>query len=507
MKYFGVNNLHRFHAQSWSAVKRAYQVLADLRQKFGVWDESQHNVWKYSGWLEELIAKGMEGEDPSGLFEWEKQALGLLDVELVRSFKDDLEAMAGFFAGQRPLPAVRKEPEAEQTRPATTPPKFNQENLRLFGLADNLAVSWLNIYKKIDQKSQQTVAELFSSLWEEEEELSYELADIAVVTGVGQAAVKPYSVAELSALYGGQKANYHPHRLIRTMVDSMNSDSWKEVATILLTGLNSEERYGQTVFEWEEALLLNLTLHFVYNRFYALSEEQQDFLLENYFYRAVVVGAPAREKISEALYYTLNMVDYIYLNMLFYNALERNSERVSTNIASGTDTILGLLFNKFLNFNKSQTSGGFEFNQYISNIYQSQPGRDAYIFWLEECFFVFLHLSRADLIDHNRGGELKEIDIYRNEMLELVSMFGIGKDGASFIVNYFQQDNKKITFSAFLRQLEGIVDLKQSVAVENCLELSAIFHQAGLLPTHQDLVVYDEKSESFHWSESLGASL
>jgi hypothetical protein len=138
---------------------------------------------------------------------------------------------------------------------------------------------------------------------------------------------------------------------------------------------------------------------------------------------------------------------------------------------------------------------------FIHDLYEDKENVVLYEQWLDETFAIYFHLKNADLIPSNRGHELFADEVYVNEVVKLMSWFGIGDASEDDFVAYFSQERPLVSLNNFINELKATLHLDKEFDANNCLEFTRILHEHGLLPADEELIVFHEEDGTFHWVE------
>lgn len=306
------------------------------------------------------------------------------------------------------------------------------------------------------------------------------------------------SVEEVKKLFIGHTQGI-TGEVVHSAVEYMRNEDRPEIVTAIFDQLEKNNKHHRFFYNWDAAVVFVLSLHAAYYRFSFLSEEKQLFLLRHYFYRAIATGVPVREKLSEALYETRTVIAYAARCKQYLDVLEANDEEIPM---GDTVSVWKNLVQKYL----QEVQGDFTLEEkqrkFVHTIY-TDAGSEQYQAWLFDAIAVYSHIKNADLIDHNRGSEMAEIDLYHNDLVMLVAFSAIGMAGEEKIATYYAKEHPRVPLKALLRELKEHTVLQGEAVIQNFLELTTIFRKHGLIKNDEDLIVFHEADGAFHWNEDI----
>lgn len=149
-------------------------------------------------------------------------------------------------------------------------------------------------------------------------------------------------------------------------------------------------------FDWQSGFLFALLLRTTWMLFRILAVEHQTLLLQKYFFVSVAAGAPLRFIFRDFVESgAVGEKDQRLQRIIF--ALEQSQEIVPFTIQTGEGKVFALVYKNYLARTKEKALDGFTQEQFISDIYGTQAGRDSYIRWLREALNIVLHLKKGDV--------------------------------------------------------------------------------------------------------------
>lgn len=333
----------------------------------------------------------------------------------------------------------------------------------------------------------------------EANEAEEKVALVADVLGITTGVVQLMSFEQVVDVVQGKQKDFQLNIFLRSVAElSADKDAARLGAAIADRFVTTPPSYmgDQT---WSEAVLFVVLAFAAYAHFEATADKAQTNLLGHCYFYALALGVPVREALERALYETRTLVTYIDVTKLFADSLRVNVEEIV--LTQDKKTTFGALAQEYLRTAGDEWPTDAQQKKYLATL---SNGLSANVVdCLERSFTIFRHLQHADLVDHNRGGELTEAEQYQNDMIQLLFWFGIGADGAESLVKYFKQDNPRVPVRAFILRLREVSDLSDQVTMDNVLELTEMLHSKKLLDHDQELVEFHEQDEQFHWNDAF----
>jgi len=331
-----------------------------------------------------------------------------------------------------------------------------------------------------------------------EKQLLLQFQVIGSYLGITFATVSAYSLEECLQAFTQNKIPTDLVRIARSLKEMGKNEDAKELCEKLAQFTATGELFRQDTYTWEETIVVAMIAHTVYGKFFGLSEEAQKALLKNCFLRALAVGVPVREALQKSIYNTRTGVTYLLANQVLFDAIRENSEKIF-----GTEKVFSTLVREYLTF------GGdvFEKQEKQDEFLKTVSIADAFVSALvTEGLSIAVHLKNLDLVEKNRGEELSDAEQYQNDVIQLLYMFGIGKDGQEELKKYFSGASPRVSLNSFFQRLRETVDLKDDVSIENMVEFTDFLHTNNFLPSDKELISFNEADGQFSWNEEIFTS-
>lgn len=487
-----IQTIFEYRTQPWSEIEKAILMLSDLSLEFGDKDD-KNGVWYYASNLNGMLVDERDRADDFAFLDFDKPIISLLDSDLVAEFIKNFEEI------EEILMEEEKKNKEYQNQILSNIEIKKLDSLCLRADKKN---KWILILNNVDQNLREPLLKKIKDLIDLEEELYYQLTNIGAVLGlysVGQL----YSLDEIKTFLVEGGGEYSLLRLLRTFSEYVRDENRHDLVSLLMDLLNTQFYFEKDGYSWDDMIVITMMLHIVFYRFEDLTDENQIILVQYYTFRALLCGVSVRQKIQEVLYNTSFVVDYVVASMDFYQALENNQEKILVNVQNEEEKVISQLLKNYLALTGENFADGYKLTNYIDEVYNGQKYRGMLTSWLQEIFYIFIHLKNADLVDKNKGHELTEEEQYQNDMALLVAYFMIGEDGKDFIKNYFLGSEKKVSILGFINGLKKVVDLKDDLVVENISILLDVLKENNLLSDDQEIIIFNEELGEFEFNNDL----
>lgn len=263
----------------------------------------------------------------------------------------------------------------------------------------------------------------------------------------------------------------------------------------LLTLLQKDEWLKKEEFSLEEVLLFDLALFTLWSEFTFLSYENQQFIIEKYFYHSFLVGIPVDKVLNDILYQSPDIEQYILYNGLFLKALEKNTETVLFGVQK---RLFREVVNEFITVDNILDTKKIDI--FIS---KNSSGKDKDFFSaMRASLDVVIKIKSGNLIQKFQFEEKTENFIYDEDVKKLIFCF-INKIYWPNIKRYFKQKDPLVKLSAFLYQLSHHDTFDNEDVVQNYLEFTNYLKENNLLQPNQEIIEFNEDDGKFHSSDSF----
>ena len=215
--------------------------------------------------------------------------------------------------------------------------------------------------------------------------------------------VVPYDTIELQLVVKGDKNLYNPTIILSTLHHLMHggnsaedAEVTKVYAQIVVGSLFPAQSQGEVVeYGWIEALVYSTVLQAVWCNFSLLTPDRQQFLLQNYYYQAIVNGVPVREHLKNFL---LSSPNKEAAEAVFERSIENNREVVPVKIGGTEGRLFVEVLKEYIAALYSGTISTLAQEKVLLNFYKGQEGVEIYTAWLREAFGIYYHLKRRDFL-------------------------------------------------------------------------------------------------------------
>jgi len=213
---------------------------------------------------------------------------------------------------------------------------------------------------------------------------------------------EPYNWVELEEIIQGEDRFYDDIYFVNTLRSIITGKDNLEHSKVLLKSLStkSEQEDDRGLYFWDEAFVFSMILQAIWKNFAFFEKQKQIFLLQNYFYTAIVAGVPAQKLIIQALDKADEAKDesVIKLNNNFIKAIAGSHETVPIDTISEGGKRLSDIVSEC--FTKVYSGKGVDIlaqENYIKEIYKGQQHADIFSFWIREVLNIILHMRKKNL--------------------------------------------------------------------------------------------------------------
>lgn len=222
-----------------------------------------------------------------------------------------------------------------------------------------------------------------------------------LVAGIGSIPnMAPYTIPELKAILQGEGRFYDDSILLLTLRRAMEAPGGIEYASLMLRTLppgnapaDLKDRYW-----WDDALILAGTLQLVWRFFPILDQAEQEAVLQHYLYRSLVLGAPVRLWVQEALSKATDETALSGMYALFTKALLESQESVPLDREATKGKNLADIYREYLVKVYNEDISALAQEKFISDFYQNAASASIYALWLREAVNIFAHLKKGNFI-------------------------------------------------------------------------------------------------------------
>ncbi len=322
---------------------------------------------------------------------------------------------------------------------------------------------------------------------------------MAAFVGISGVVIKLLSPEQMQNYQWSDCLNDLP-RVIYTVHDWVRDKNQREALVFALRLLQGQlAAPAQEKLSVNARLLYRLCLDVVYARYGDLEEPEQKMVLINYYCAGIAVGAPVEVALKKWLYNTREILSFMARSAFLSENLEHNSEILVTKITQQPAITFIELYRTLPAIADEKMAHGIINRHVISRLDRlSSPELEMVARMLE----IVWRIRNTALVSNNRGGELTELEKYNNDMILLITWFGIGEAGAEPLTKYFSADTPRVPLASFIDQLKDIANLTDQVTIDNIMELTDLLHHEAWLPEDQELIMFHEADGQWHWNKS-----
>ncbi|KKW42252.1 MAG: hypothetical protein UY92_C0009G0056 [Candidatus Magasanikbacteria bacterium GW2011_GWA2_56_11] len=449
--------LPRYFVADWPVTASSVRKLAEAGRRISVDNPKLDTVWQYARQITDFLATAADDPENFVLEPWERQVISLVETQPLEEAVSELAML------EQSIAKANRRGGAELSSGGLAEAvTLSAENLDFLKLGDDVRAEWQPFVQHI-----------------------YSLEEFQAKT----AAWEDLNVA----------------RLARSAVELSAAEHKKDAAQAILSLCLSLPVNDATQYTWEEAFLLTVFIQVVYRALPQLSEDDRISAVKNFFYRAIMLGVPVRQICAELVYDTDTPISYALEHRSLSQALADNVEKVVLSL----DGPVSRPWSDTLSEYRSRARGGQDetnsAREYALDLYPEGAAEPRLREWYAEMLDIFVHLEKADLVPHNRGGELAPDEAYHNDLVQLIAWFGVGEAARKDLVGYFQTAGARVPLAAFHKSLEAAADLSQDTTVENALAWADALRSAGLLGPDEEILEFHENDGRFHWRRQLTA--
>lgn len=462
--------LYNFEQHSWREARQMYFDLFDFTNKVDLWPKENSVVGRIKYVVDFLNSDlGLEERIEHSA----KHALSMLDTELVNNFSSIFRNIIRWLS-QHGLSAVELHGGVEE---------FIFKNSQL------------------SEPERQEVRRLFSDFYNFESELAGKLKLIIAVIG-GERLVFPYTFGELTEIVFEGTGDIDDERFLTTLSEAKYDDkNGYRFVKLIIDFLSIHNEANEKPMEWEEALVLYSLLDVLYYRFFKLTGADRWFVLQNYFYKAIVCDLPVKKVLQDYLRDCDSTFDYMIRSSELKDCLSSNLENVPVDLEKDEKQQLLFLLKNFISRSGGDVLGGYKMEEFLQGLYKDKIGRDASVSWLREAFVIILHINDASLIDWYKDREVGSEERASEDKVKLLSYVCFGGTILHRVVDYFNNKGNIVSLGVFIQALKESIDLTDENMVKKILDFGEVLKENNLLGGGSVLLEFHESDGKFHWNE------
>jgi len=491
--------LPRYFVADWPVTASSVRKLAEAGRRISVDNPKLDTVWQYARQITDFLATAADDPENFVLEPWERQVISLVETQPLEEAVSELAML------EQSIAKANRRGGAELSSGGLAEAvTLSAENLDFLKLGDDVRAEWQAAFTSLSAADRAEFKEGLLRLRAALDPVMIELRYVAGVLGAVPFVQHIYSLEEFQAKTAAWE-DLNVARLARSAVELSAAEHKKDAAQAILSLCLSLPVNDATQYTWEEAFLLTVFIQVVYRALPQLSEDDRISAVKNFFYRAIMLGVPVRQICAELVYDTDTPISYALEHRSLSQALADNVEKVVLSL----DGPVSRPWSDTLSEYRSRARGGQDetnsAREYALDLYPEGAAEPRLREWYAEMLDIFVHLEKADLVPHNRGGELAPDEAYHNDLVQLIAWFGVGEAARKDLVGYFQTAGARVPLAAFHKSLEAAADLSQDTTVENALAWADALRSAGLLGPDEEILEFHENDGRFHWRRQLTA--
>lgn len=231
--------------------------------------------------------------------------------------------------------------------------------------------------------------------------LSLELKFIEAATNTGTTPVNPYTEEEMSLILKGKgDAFYDDFLFVFTLRQLLEANVSGTIFSLLVKTFRPIEENSDNTrsLYWNDAFVFSAVLHSIWRHFFLLSEVEQQFILQNYFYQSIVLGVPVRFALRETLIRASVKGKTEKTLQSFRESISVGKETIPTNILTAQGKTVGAVMREFVTKMATEQINTLVQEKYISEVYRGQQDNEFFAAWLRETLTTIAQLKSGEIL-------------------------------------------------------------------------------------------------------------
>lgn len=304
---------------------------------------------------------------------------------------------------------------------------------------------------------------------------------------------------KINSILGGHEKEFNPLFILSSLRDYLNDPDGKEI------GLYAAEEvfpFSLESYSWYSAAIETILLHITYRWLYNMPDELQAIVLELTPYSAVVCGVPLKAGLSELLYPTQSVAEYLTECNRLLEAYEQNHEEVVLDVTFAKKKSFLEICKAYVNEAGDRIAKGQALSVFVEKMVGKQNVSQPIGMWIRDSVDIYAKLHETILIDHNIAGEETDEFLFKKDLVQLVEWFAAHATWNK-IASYYKQKDVLVPIESFYRSYADAVDLSDEIAAQKFLALHSFLYEQGVKVGEDEPIVFDEKKGAFQWNESF----
>jgi hypothetical protein len=210
-----------------------------------------------------------------------------------------------------------------------------------------------------------------------------------------------YNYDEMAGiLIDGNKKLYSDLNFLFTLRALLEADEPDDRVGAVFTTLSpiDPDQKEFPLYYWNEALIFSLIMQLVWKNFFLLPDNQQEFLLKNYLFSALVAGVPIEYWLRQILSSEVEGFDNDKASRAFAKAIEGNLERVPINTVTFESRKLTDILSDYIGKIYSGDIKTLVQEKFIQDIYKGQLEEKRFSDWLRNLLQLYYNLRTGEYL-------------------------------------------------------------------------------------------------------------
>lgn len=235
--------------------------------------------------------------------------------------------------------------------------------------------------------------------------LSLELILVSAATG-NVTGLSAYTDEEMLDILKGKEVPFYDDALfVYTLRKSFEGNVSNTLFSAMIKTLPGVATVPDNVkmYYWDEMFLLSVMLHAIWRHFLYLSQNDQLFLLQNYFYQSVIIGAPVKFELQETAKLAVSRRQGDGMGRFLIESLLSGKETVPSKTLMREGKITSDVFKDFMNKSANEAINTLVLEKFVSDMYRGQEDSEFFAAWLRETLSIVWSIRTGEILKINYG--------------------------------------------------------------------------------------------------------
>jgi hypothetical protein len=235
--------------------------------------------------------------------------------------------------------------------------------------------------------------------------LSIELVLVSAATG-NITGLTPYTDEEMLEILKNKEIPYYNDALfVYTLRKSFENNTSNALFSAMVKILPGSAKVADNVrmYYWDEIFVQTMMLHSIWRHFLYLSPNDQQFLLQNYFYQSIIVGVPVKVAVQEAGKFAVSRREGEKMGRFLMEMLLEGKESIPLKTLMREGKLTGLVFKDFIQKSATEKINTLVLEKFVSDMYRGQEDAEYFALWLRETLSLVWNIRTADILKINYG--------------------------------------------------------------------------------------------------------